>query len=158
MPHAKGYRNSTRYKFAKPFGQRGSIRISNYLTEFHLGDYVDIIVDGAIHKGMPHHPFHGRTGRIYNINPRSVGVLVKKTVRNREVVKRIHVRVEHVRKSKVREAFLNRIRENDRLKHEAKKAGKRISTKRQPAGPRAAHVVKVTNHVYQHPETFQELF
>lgn len=62
-----GYRAGTRYKFAKGFRRHGDTRMSNYLNTFRIGDYADIIVDGAIHKGMPHHYFHGRTGnhRIY---------------------------------------------------------------------------------------------
>lgn len=52
--------------------------MSNYLKEYKKGDIVDIIVDGAIHKGMPHHFYHGRTGKVFNINPRSVGVLIEK--------------------------------------------------------------------------------
>jgi large subunit ribosomal protein L21e len=55
--------------------------MSNYLKEYRLGDYVDIIVDGAIHKGMPHHLYHGRTGKVFNVNPRSVGVVIEKQVK-----------------------------------------------------------------------------
>ncbi len=57
-----GYRAGTRHKFSKAFRRHGSVRMSNYLNTLHIGDYADIIVDGAIHKGMPHHYFHGRTG------------------------------------------------------------------------------------------------
>ena len=59
-----GYRAGTRYKFSKAFRRHGSTKMSNYLSTFHIGDYADIIVDGAIHKGMPHQYFHGRTGSI----------------------------------------------------------------------------------------------
>ena len=59
-----GYRAGTRHKFSKAFRKHGSVRMSNYLNTLHIGDYADIIVDGAIHKGMPHHYFHGRTGRL----------------------------------------------------------------------------------------------
>lgn len=160
MPHSHGYRNNTRKKFSKPFQRHGAIRISKYLTDFHLGDYVDVLVDGAIHKGMPYHFYHGKTGRVFNINKRSVGVIINKLVRNRLVPKRLHVRIEHVRKSNCREAFKKRIQENDKKKAEAKKAGKRLSTKRQPAGPRAAHLVKdiADKHIYQHPEIHQALY
>lgn len=161
MPHSHGYRNNTRKKFAKPFGRNGAIRIAKYLTNYHIGDYVDILVDGAIHKGMPYHQFHGKTGRVFNVNPRAIGVLVNKLVRNRIVQKRLHVRVEHIRRSNVRDAFLKRIGENDKKKAEANKAGKRISTKRVPAQPRAAHEVTAAdckNHIYQHPEVHQDLF
>ncbi len=71
--------------------------------------------------------------------------------------KRIHIRVEHVRKSRCREAFVERIRENDRLKNEASKAGKKISTKRRPVEPRPAHVVK-GEIKYQNPQVYKEVF
>lgn len=59
-----GYRAGTRYKFAKPFRRHGSTRMNNYLKVMRIGDFADIIVDGAIHKGMPHQYFHGRTGKL----------------------------------------------------------------------------------------------
>jgi len=116
MPHCYGYRSGTRHKFAKPFRKHGAIHISKTLTAYRVGDLIDIIVDGAIHKGMPHKFYHGRTGTVFNVNPRSIGVIITKQVRNRIVEKRIHVRVEHIRQSTTREAFLKRIRENDKKK------------------------------------------
>lgn len=130
MTHCYGYRRRTRYKFRKGFRQAGAIHISRTLTTYKIGDIVDIIVDGSIHKGMPYKLYHGRTGRVFNVNPRSVGVIVNKQVRNRVIPKRIHVRIEHLRLSTCRKAFLNRIQENDKIKTEANKKGERVSTKR----------------------------
>ena len=137
MTHSYGYKRRTRHKFRKGFRQEGSIHIAKTLTAYRNGDIVDIIVDGSIHKGMPYKYYHGRTGRVFNVNPRAIGVIVNKQVRNRIIPKRIHVRVEHLKLSTSRVDFLNRVRENDKKKTEANKAGKRISTKRivaQPAG------------------------
>ena len=143
MTHSKGYRAGTRKKFGKAFRLHGAIRMSNYLTTFKRGEYVDIKVDGAVHKGMPHQIYHGRTAKVFNVNPRAIGVIVHKVVRNRKIEKRLHIRPEHLRKSTCRDDFLNRIKENDKLKHEANKKGQHISTKRQPAPVRPAHVVQV---------------
>lgn len=137
MTHSYGYKRRTRHKFRKGFKQHGAIHISNTLTAFKTGDIVDIAVDGAIHKGMPYKYYHGRTGRVFNVNRRAIGVEVNKQVRNRIIPKRIHVRVEHLKLSTSRVDFLNRIRENDKKKTEANKSGQHISTKRvvaQPAG------------------------
>lgn len=128
------------------------------LTTYKVGDYVDIKVDGAIHKGMPFKYYHGRTGTVFNVNQRAIGVSVLKQVRNRKQEKRLNIRVEHLRPSACKEGFLKRIRENDKLKAEAKKAGKRISTKRVPHGPRDGHVIKPATVVYQNPEVFREVF
>ena len=143
MTHSQGYRSGTRMKFRKGFRRHGAIQIKNYLQNFHIGDYVDIKVDGAIHKGMPHQIYHGQTARVFNVNPRSVGVIIHKTVRERKIEKRLHIRPEHLRKSQCRADFLRRVAENDKKKAEAKKLNKKISTKRQPAGPILSHVVKV---------------
>merc|ERR1711982_63494 len=85
------------------------------LTTYKVGDIVDVVVDGSIHKGMPYKIYHGRTGRVFNVNPRSIGVEVSKQVRNRLVMKRLHIRVEHLRLSTCRREFLNRITANDKV-------------------------------------------
>jgi len=159
MPHCFGYRAGTRSKFSKAFRRHGAIHIGKTLTAYRIGDLVDIVVDGAIHKGMPHQFYHGRTGRVFNVNPRSIGVVVTKQVRNRIIQKRIHVRVEHLRISTTRVDFLRRIKENDVKKAAANKAGKRISTKRIPALPRDAHVItKEAPRTYQNAPRFHEIF
>lgn len=79
---------------------------------------------------MPFMYYHGRTARVFNVNPRSVGVSLTKRVRGRYVEKRFHVRVEHLRPSKCREGFVKRVQENDRIKTEANKNKKPVSTKR----------------------------
>ena len=144
MTTSHGYRSRTRHKFKRPFRRNGAIRMSNYLKKYKKGDYVDIIVDGSQHKGMPHHFYHGRTAKIFNVNPKSVGLIVHKQVKQRKIEKRIHVRVEHIRHSNSRLAFLKKVLENDKLKAEANKKGQRISTKRQPLAPSAAKHVKVS--------------
>ena len=143
MTHSQGYRSGTRKKFSKGFRKHGAVHIKNYLTTFHNGDYVDIVVDSAIHKGMPHQIYHGTTARVFNVNPRAIGVVIHKTVRERKIEKRLHIRPEHLRLSSCRADFLKRVQVNDKLKAAASKAGKRISTKRVPKGSEPAHIVKV---------------
>ncbi len=115
MTHSYGYKRKTRNKFRKGFKQHGSIHISKTLTVYKIGDIVDIVVDGSIHKGMPYKYYHGRTGTVFNVNPRAIGVIVNKQVRNRIIPKRIHVRIEHLRLSTCRTAFLDRVRANDKV-------------------------------------------
>ena len=47
---------------------------------FQRGDYVDIKVDSSIHKGMPFKHYHGRTGVVFNVTKRAIGVTVNKSV------------------------------------------------------------------------------
>ncbi|KAI3913307.1 hypothetical protein MKW92_029429 [Papaver armeniacum] len=129
MPAGHGLRSRTRYLFSRPFRKKGYIALTTYLRTFKIGDYVDIKVNGAIHKGMPHKFYHGRTGIVWNVR----GHILKK---------RIHVRIEHVQPSRCREEFKLRKVQNDKLKAEAKARGEKISTKRQPEGPKPGFMVE----------------
>ena len=60
----------------------------------------------------------------------------------RIVKKRIHVRIEHVQPSRCKEDLIERIKKNDLLKAEAKAKGEKISTKRQPEGPKPGFIVE----------------
>mmetsp|Transcript_12823 Transcript_12823/g.19695 ORF Transcript_12823/g.19695 Transcript_12823/m.19695 type:complete len:162 (+) Transcript_12823:74-559(+) len=146
MPHSFGKRARTRDLFSKPFRQHGSIKMSNYLTVYKVGDIVDIKADGAIQKGMPHKYYHGKTGRVWNVTKSAVGVEVSKTVGNRIIKKRLHVRVEHVSKSASRQAFLERVKENDKKRAAAKENKEKCpSLRRLPPQPRGGELVK-TNY------------
>ena len=160
MPHAFGLRARTRDLFCKAFRKHGTPSLQRYLVNFKKGDYVDVIADGSIHRGMPHKFYHGKTGRVFDVTKHSVGVIVNKRVRSRIIPKRLHVRIEHVRKSQCREAFRNRVRENDKLKREAKARGEKVNTKRICAQPREAVTVDTskTTIEYMNPIKFRELY
>ena len=59
---------------------------------------------------------------------------------------RLNVRVEHLKPSRCREDFKKRVKENERIKKEGKLKDVKISVKRQPAEPRPAHKVNITNN------------
>ena len=163
MPSSFGIRARTRDLFAKPFKKHGAAPFSKYFINYKVGDYVDVIADGSIHKGMPHKFYHGKTGRIFNVTGVAVGVIVNKLVNGRIVPKRICVRIEHVRKSRSRQAFVERVKRNDALKIAAKKEGKKIITKRLPVQPTEAHIVdpaktEAKKDVYMNPIKFRELY
>jgi hypothetical protein len=50
MPAGAGFRKGTRDKFKRAFRGKGYINLSTYLTTYKLGDFVDIKVNGAVHK------------------------------------------------------------------------------------------------------------
>ncbi|KAJ7911745.1 ribosomal protein L21e-domain-containing protein, partial [Mycena leptocephala] len=104
-------------------------------------DIVDIKANAAQQKGMPHKYYHGRTGIVYNVTPSAVGVIVYKFVGNRYIEKRVNLRVEHVRHSKCRQEFLDRVKRNHEAHIEAKEKGVRINLKPIPAQPREARTV-----------------
>ncbi|XP_038057069.1 60S ribosomal protein L21-like isoform X2 [Patiria miniata] len=144
-----GYRRGTRYMFARDFRKKGVEPLSTFLHVYKRGDYVDIKGCGAFQKGMPHKSYHGRTGQIFNVTQHAVGVIVNKQIGNRIIPKRINVRIQHVRPSKCRDDFLNRVKRNDELRKEAKEKGitlEKGSLKRMAEQPRTAHFVKTKNN------------
>ncbi|KAJ1494677.1 60S ribosomal protein L21 [Baffinella frigidus] len=122
--------------------------MTTYMTTYKLGDYVDIVCNGAIHKGMPYRFYHGRTGKVWNITKSAIGVQVNKQIKGRIISKRIHVRVEHVKQSRCIEEFKNRVARNEKAKSDAKRTGKRLAIlKRLPADPKPGYIVKASKKV-----------
>lgn len=110
-----------------------------------------------------------RTGIIYNVTPSAVGVIVYKIVGNRYLEKRVNIRVEHIKHSKCRQEFLDRVKRNHELHVAAKAKGgaystesnynleadrhrsnsERVTLKRMPVLPRSAHVVSTKDNIPQ---------
>merc|ERR1712137_1280117 len=155
MVKSEGYRCCTRDMFSRPFRSKGMPNLSTYLTNYRLGDYVDIKANSAIQKGMPHKFYHGRTGVVFNVTPHAVGVIVNKV---KILAKRVHVRVEHVTPSRCREEFLNRVKVNDAKKIEAKKSGVKVVTKRQPRMPKAGFTVKKAEVLTRAPVPYDPIY
>jgi len=140
-----GYRARTRDLFSRAHRQKGVIGLSTYMRTFKVGERVDIVANASIHKGMPFKFYHGRTGVVWNVTKRAVGVEVNKIHRQRQIKKRIHVRIEHVRKSNCDAQHLKRCADNDAKKKALREAGEPVdlrTMKRQPEGPKPAMVVK----------------
>ncbi|CCW60756.1 unnamed protein product [Phytomonas sp. EM1] len=125
MVHSYGLKSGTRHLFAKKFRKHGMPSVSTILTNVKIGDYVDVVADSAVRAGMPHKYYHGRTGIVWNVTPRGVGVIINKPVRTRTLRKRICVRFEHIRKSRCQEAFKQKERDFQAFQA-AKKAGKAL--------------------------------
>merc|ERR1711970_768020 len=132
MGHPAGLRAGTRYAFSRDFRKKGMIALNTYLRQYRVGDIVDVKANGAVQKGMPYKVYHGKTGVIYNVTKSAVGVILYKQVRNRYIEKRINVRIEHVRHSRSREEFINRVKTNAEKKRQAKEKGEHMHLKRQP--------------------------
>ena len=88
-----------------------------------------------------------------------MGIHLLRRVRQRKVDKFLNVRIEHVRVSNTRKAFVERVQANDKIKTEANKQKKIVSTKRQVAGPKEARLVTIdpTKVVYRTQKPFIEL-
>ena len=159
MPHSYGYRGKTRHLFRRPFRKNGAPALNTYMTVYKKGDFVDIVGNGAIHKGMPHKFYHGRTGRVFNVNPNSIGVIINKQVRNRIEPKRIHVRVEHLRRSTCQLEFKERVKALEAQKRGTK--GHKQNRRRQPQGPKGEVRVNPTTDqktFFINPNFHKEIF
>lgn len=142
MVHSHGYKCGTRHLFAKKFRKHGNPSVSTILTTIKIGDYVDIAADAAVRAGMPHKYYHGRTGIVWNVTPRGVGIIVNKPIRTRTIRKRICVRFEHVKKSRCQEAFKQSER-NFQAYLADKKAGKPLPALKKSS--RNGGIVKTKN-------------
>ncbi len=159
MPHSFGYRGKTRHLFKRPFRCNGAEHLSTYMKQYKKGMFVDIVANGSIHKGMPHKFYHGRTGRVFDISPNSIGVMVNKQVRNRIVEKRIHVRVEHLRISTCNANFKKHVKEVEEAKRKEPK--KKQMTKRLPVGPQPEQKIvidKESDIKFYNPDFRREIF
>ena len=109
--------------FKRGFKNKGMIPLTTFLRVYKVGDIVDIKANASEQKGMPHKYYHGKTGIVYNVTPRGVGIICYKIVNGRYMEKRVNLRVEHVKHSKCRDDFLNRVKSNAAAKKEAKASG-----------------------------------
>ncbi|CAD6187964.1 unnamed protein product [Caenorhabditis auriculariae] len=131
MTNSKGLRRGTRYMFAREFRKHGVEHLSTYYRSYKRGDIA----------------YHGKTGRVFNVTKRGVGVVVNKQVRGKILPKRICIRVDHIKPSTCRIDFLNRVKINDEKRKDAKAAGQPVpQLKRLPVPPRAAHVVSTKDN------------
>lgn len=85
----------------------------------------------------------GRTGVVFNVAPRALGIITHKVVGNRYMEKRLNIRIEHVRHSKCREDFIRRVKANAAAKKDAKATGEQVNVKRVPALPRTSRTISV---------------
>jgi large subunit ribosomal protein L21e len=91
-----GFRARTRSLMSKRVRTRGLAPLSTVLIDYEVGDRVNIVIDPAIHKGMPHRRYHGRTGVVTGQRGRGIEVDVKMG----NAVKSLIIRPEHLRPSK----------------------------------------------------------
>ncbi|BCU67261.1 50S ribosomal protein L21e [Sulfolobales archaeon HS-7] len=62
---SKGNRQKSRNVFKKSVREKGGVpSLSRLMYEYKEGERVAIDINSAIHKGMPHRRFQGRTGEI----------------------------------------------------------------------------------------------
>ncbi|UCD13061.1 MAG: 50S ribosomal protein L21e, partial [Thermoplasmatales archaeon] len=64
VKRSRGKRSKSRHVLRKKPRQRGMSSITRAIQQFEIGEHVNINLDPSVQKGMPHHRFHGYTGKI----------------------------------------------------------------------------------------------
>ncbi|ELW66634.1 60S ribosomal protein L21 [Tupaia chinensis] len=105
-------------------------------------DIVAIKGMGTVQTETVHPCDYGKTGRVYNVTQHAVGIVINKQVKDKILARRMNVCIEHIKRSKIRDSFLKRVKENDQEKKETREKGTWVQLKRQPAPPREAHWVR----------------
>lgn len=90
----RGFRHRTRKLLRKNIREKGAVpSLSLLMIKYKPGDKVHIVINPAIHKGMPHRRYHGKTGEI--IGKRGKAYIVRVYLGDKE--KTLFIRPEHLR-------------------------------------------------------------
>ena len=93
VKNSHGFRARTRNLMSKRIRKKGLNSLSTVLIDYKEGDRVNIVIDSAVHKGMPHRRYHGRTGVITGERGRAFLV----DVNLGKATKTLIIRPEHLR-------------------------------------------------------------
>jgi len=76
--------------------ERGISSITRALQQFEEGDFVNIVINSSVHKGMPHIRFQGHTGKIKGKQGGSYLVGINDGKKHKTLI----IRSEHLRRGK----------------------------------------------------------
>ena len=94
VKRSKGIRSKSRKILRKKPRERGIHSIARALQSFEKGDSVSIVIDSAIHKGMPHIRFQGNTGIVEGKQGESYLVGINDGKKHKTLI----IRSEHLRR------------------------------------------------------------
>ena len=166
MPLSHGRNRRTRKLFKRPYREHGLTNTTTLLHTYKIGDYVTVLCNSSVQHGLPYKNFHGKVGRVWNVNPHAIGVMLNKKVNNRIVVKRIHVNPVHIKPSNCQKDFLARkaavaeIRKQNIINKKEGKELVALPAKRLPKQPRCAETIKGADIKFTTvaPLKFEELY
>jgi len=96
VKRSKGLRSKSRKILRKKPRDRGVSSVTRAMQQFEEGDSVNIVIDSAIHKGMPHIRFQGYTGKIEGRQGGSYLVGINDGKKHKTLV----IRSEHLRRER----------------------------------------------------------
>ncbi len=77
VKRSHGPRQGTRKKLSRKRRDKGLSPITRLFQNFQVGEKVNIVIDPSVHKGQPHHRFHGHTGEVIGNQGRALVIKVK---------------------------------------------------------------------------------
>lgn len=92
---SRGTRRKTRNILSKSPRTKGMTPITHEFQEFDVGEKVNIVIDPAVHAGMPYMRFQGKTGVVSGKQGNAFVVQVKDGDKPKTVI----TRPEHLKKS-----------------------------------------------------------
>jgi large subunit ribosomal protein L21e len=96
VKRSKGLRSKSRQILRKKPRNRGFSTITKSLQQFESDESVNIVIDSAIPKGMPHIRYHGYTGKVIG----KQGDCFKISITDGNKEKILVIRPEHLRRGK----------------------------------------------------------
>lgn len=79
-------RTGTRHTLAVPKRQKGRLSIGRFLQKLEIGDRVALKAAPSVQKGLYHHRFHGKTGRVVGFQNKHCEVAVRDKNKEKTVV------------------------------------------------------------------------
>jgi large subunit ribosomal protein L21e len=80
MPAGHGVGSRIRDLFASSFRKKGYTPLSNNVRTYKKGDYVDFKLNGPVYEGMQPEFYQGRTGRVWKVTKRAMGIQINEQV------------------------------------------------------------------------------
>jgi large subunit ribosomal protein L21e len=154
MVRSGGKRSNSKHIHSKPFRKKGNSNVSTYMQNFKIGEYVDIVINSSEQRGMPYKFYQGKTGKIFKISENTIGVLIHKIVGNRKILKKINIRIEHLRKSKAKENFKEKIKGKDAIRAVSEKKNNYVFFRKVTGLPYMDHFVSFRKINKVNPEPY----
>jgi large subunit ribosomal protein L21e len=80
MPASHGVGSRIRDVLASSFRKTGHMPLSNNVRTYKKGDYVDFKLNGPVYEGMHPEFYQGRTGRVWKVTRRAMGIEINQQV------------------------------------------------------------------------------
>ena len=82
MPGGHGVGSRIRNLLTSSFRKKGNTRVSNNVRSYKKSDYVDFKLNGPGYEGMHPEFYQGRTGRVWKVTKRAMGIEINNQVKS----------------------------------------------------------------------------